>query len=47
MIIAIWNGEKKEVNGRKSVTYAWIPVRFDGIGSTTAKANMGVSNVSR
>jgi hypothetical protein len=44
MIIAIWNGEKKEVNGRKSVTYAWIPARFDGIGSTTAKVEVGVSN---
>jgi len=41
MIIAIWNGDKKEVNGRKSVTYAWIPARFDGISSTTAKADLG------
>ena len=32
LIIAIWNGGEKEVNGRKSVTYAWIPARFDGIG---------------
>ena len=32
---------KKEVNGRKSVTYAWIPARFDGIASTTAKIRSG------
>jgi hypothetical protein len=44
MIIAIWNGEKTEVNGRKSVTYAWIPAKFDGIGSATAKADVGVSS---
>jgi hypothetical protein len=46
MIIAIWNGEKKEVNGRKSVTYAWITARFDGIDSTTVKADFGVSSAS-
>jgi hypothetical protein len=43
LILAIWDGAKEEVNGRKSVTYAWIPADFDGIGSTTAKADLGVS----
>ena len=47
MIIAIWNGEKKEVNGRKSVTYSWIPAQFDGIGSTTAKADLGASRANK
>jgi hypothetical protein len=47
MIIAIWNGDKKEVNGRKSVTYAWIPARFDGIASTTAKADLGASRANK
>jgi len=46
MILAIWNGEKKEVNGRKSVTYGWIPARFDGIGSTTAKVDVGASSAN-
>lgn len=44
LILAVWNGEKEEVNGRKAVTYAWIPARFDGIGSATAKADVGISN---
>jgi hypothetical protein len=47
LIIAIWNGGKKEVNGRKSVTYAWIPARFDGISSTTAKSDLGVSRANK
>ena len=42
-ILAIWDGEQDEVNGRKAVTYAWIPARFDGLGSTTAKSDVGVS----
>jgi hypothetical protein len=46
MIIAIWNGDEKEVNGRKSITYAWIPARFDGITSTTAKADLGASRAN-
>jgi len=45
MILAIWNGEKEEVNGRKAVTYQWIPAILDGIGSTTARADLGVSHV--
>jgi hypothetical protein len=45
-ILAIWNGDKKEVNGRKAVTYQWIPIRFDGIGSTTAKAHLGASSAA-
>jgi hypothetical protein len=46
LILAVWNGAKEEVNGRKAVTYAWIPARFDGIGSATAKADVGVSDVT-
>jgi hypothetical protein len=44
MIIAVWDGEEEEVNGRKSVTYAWIPLKFDGVGSATAKSEIGVSS---
>jgi hypothetical protein len=47
LIIAIWNGGKKEVNGRKSVTYAWIPARFDGIASTTARSDLGASRANK
>ncbi len=47
LILAIWNGEKKEVNGRKAVTYQWISAKLDGIGSPTAKADVGASNVRR
>jgi hypothetical protein len=47
LILAVWNGEKEEVNGRKSVTYQWIPAKLDGIGSPTAKADVGVSSVHR
>jgi hypothetical protein len=47
LILAIWDGAKEEVNGRKSVTYAWIPANFDGIGSTTAKADLGVSRAHK
>jgi len=39
MILAIWDGGKQEVNGRKAVTYQWIPAKLDGVGSTTA--NLG------
>ena len=45
LILAIWNGDKKEVNGRKAVTYQWIPAKLDGIGTPTAKADVGVSGV--
>jgi hypothetical protein len=41
-IIAIWDGEEEEVNGRKAVTYAWVPAKFDGLGSTTTKSDVGV-----
>jgi hypothetical protein len=41
-IIAIWDGEEEEVNGRKAVTYAWVPAKFDGLGSTTTKSDLGV-----
>jgi DMSO reductase family type II enzyme heme b subunit len=44
LILAIWNGEKKEVNGRKAVTYQWISATLEGVGSPTAKADVGVSN---
>jgi len=44
LILAIWNGEKEEVNGRKAVTYQWIPAKLDGTGSTTAKADLGVTS---
>ena len=43
MIVAIWNGDEKEVNGRKAVTYQWIPALLDGIDSTTARADLGAS----
>jgi hypothetical protein len=43
MIIAIWDGRNEEVNGRKAVTYQWIPAKLDGIGSPTTKSDMGVS----
>ena len=45
LILAVWNGAKEEVNGRKAVTYAWIPAHFDGIGSATAKTDVEVSDV--
>ncbi|MFQ5417223.1 MAG: ethylbenzene dehydrogenase-related protein, partial [Myxococcota bacterium] len=41
LILAVWNGEKEEVNGRKSVIYQWIPATLDGIRSTTAQADVG------
>jgi hypothetical protein len=47
LILAVWNGDKKEVNGRKAVTYQWIPARLDGIQSTTSKADAGVSHVRK
>jgi hypothetical protein len=46
LILAIWNGEKKEVNGRKAVTYQWIPAILDGIGSTTARSDRGGAGVA-
>lgn len=45
-ILAIWDGGKDEVNGRKAVTYAWIPAKFDGASSSTAKADVGVSGAT-
>ena len=42
LILAVWNGGGDEVNGRKSVTYQWIPAKLDGIGSTTVKSDVGV-----
>jgi len=42
-IIAVWNGEQEEVNGRKAVVYAWIPAKFDDLGSATTKSDVGVS----
>lgn len=47
LIIAIWNGSNQEVNGRKSVTMGWIPAKFDGVGSSTVKSDVGVSNGNR
>jgi hypothetical protein len=44
LILAIWNGGKKEVNGRKAVTYQWIPAKLDNVGTPTAKADLGVSS---
>jgi hypothetical protein len=44
LILAIWNGDKKEVNGRKAVTYQWIPAKLDNVGTPTAKADLGVSS---
>jgi hypothetical protein len=46
LILAIWNGEKKEVNGRKAVTYQWIPAILDGTGSTTARSRPGAPGIS-
>lgn len=46
LILAVWNGDKKEVNGRKAVTYQWIPARLDGIQSTTTRANAEVAHVT-
>jgi hypothetical protein len=45
-ILAVWDGEHEEVNGRKAVTYAWIAARFDGLGSTTAKSDVGASRAA-
>jgi hypothetical protein len=45
-ILAVWNGEQEEVNGRKAVTYNWLPARFDGLGSTTTKSDVGVSHAA-
>lgn len=45
-ILAIWNGEEEEVNGRKAVTYAWIPAKFDDTSSTTARADVGASRAA-
>jgi hypothetical protein len=42
-ILAVWNGEQEEVNGRKAVTYNWIPAKFDGLGSATTKSDVGAS----
>lgn len=47
LILAIWNGSTEEVNGRKSVTYQWIPAIFDGTGSTTMKSDVGSSDAGK
>jgi hypothetical protein len=47
LVLAIWNGSKKEVTSRKSVTYQWIPAKLDGIGSTTARAEANGSDASK
>ena len=44
MIIAIWNGAEEEVNGRKAVTYAWIPAKFDPLGTATTKSDFGAAS---
>ncbi len=44
LILAIWDGRNEEVNGRKAVTYQWAPMKFDGIGSTTTDADVGVDD---
>ncbi len=41
LILAVWDGAKEEVNGRKAVTYQWIPAKLDGTQSTTARADVG------
>jgi hypothetical protein len=46
LIIAIWDGGQEEVNGRKAVTYAWIPAEFDPLGSATTKSEVGVSRAA-
>jgi hypothetical protein len=45
LILAVWDGAEHEVNGRKAVTYQWIPAMLDGIGSTTVRADLGASGV--
>ncbi|MCP5065347.1 MAG: hypothetical protein GY946_02180 [bacterium] len=47
LILAVWNGDKKEVNGRKAVTYQWIPAKLDALGFPTAKADVGVIGAGR
>lgn len=43
-ILAVWNGEKQEVNGRKAVTYAWLSAKFDAVASTTtARSDVGIA----
>jgi len=45
LILAVWDGDKKEVNGRKAVTYQWIPAKLDSLGTPTARTNLGASHV--
>jgi hypothetical protein len=47
MIVAIWDGKHEEVNGRKAVTYQWAPLKFDGIKSTTARADVGAGGAEK
>jgi hypothetical protein len=47
LILAIWNGDKKEVNGRKAVTYHWIPARLDSLGMPTAKVEVDESSAGQ
>ncbi|MBW2391055.1 MAG: hypothetical protein JRG89_21850, partial [Deltaproteobacteria bacterium] len=46
LILAVWNGDKQEVNGRKAVTYQWIPAKFDDTMSATARADYGDSDAA-
>jgi hypothetical protein len=47
LILAIWDGDKKEVNGRKAVTYQWIPAKLDDFGSPTAKSEGGATSAAQ
>ena len=47
LILAVWDGAKDEVNGRKAVTYQWIPAVFDDTRSTTARADFGETDAIR
>ena len=47
LILAVWNGGKEEVNGRKSVTYQWSSAKLDGIGSTTVQSDVGAGRADK
>ncbi|MBW2245444.1 MAG: hypothetical protein JRH01_26075 [Deltaproteobacteria bacterium] len=46
LILAVWNGKEEEVNGRKAVTYQWIPAKLDGVGSATVQWRVGGASVA-
>lgn len=46
MILAIWDGAESEVNGRKAVTYQWIPAKLDAMDSTTAQLEVEMDDPS-